>query len=246
MGGRAWMGGRGRERIVLSCFRVFVISCVAVLPVLPFQPVSAQAKRGMTLIDIAELPRALNPQLSPDGKTLIYHRSHADWKADRPIWNIWRQDIGGAARPLTFSESGEINAPGSLKWSPDGKTFLFLRARQIWLMPADGGEPRALTSHATGVFPLAPPMWSPDGTTIYFVSEEPRSAEERERDRVRDDVFALDEEYKQRHLWKIVVATGAEQQITSGDFSVVSFRLSRDGTQIALERAPTPLEADAF
>jgi len=82
----------------------------------------------MTLIDLAELPRALNPQISPDGRTVIYHQSRADWKLDLPIWNIWRQDTGGGARQLTFSEAGEINAPGDLRWSPDGKTILFVRS----------------------------------------------------------------------------------------------------------------------
>ncbi len=219
------------------------------LPLQPYLPLSAQAKRAMTLVDIAELSRALNPQLSPDGKTLIYHRSHADWKLDRPVWNIWRQDIGGTARQLTFGD-GDINAPGNLRWSPDGKTILLVRASggppQIWLMPADGGEPRALTKHGgAGIYPGTGPTWSPDGKAVYFAAIEPQTPEERERDRVKDDVFALDEDYKHRHIWKVNVDTGAEQQITSGDFTVLSFRLSRDGTQIAMERGLTPLEADS-
>ena len=40
----------------------------------------------------------------------------------------------------------------------------------------------------------------------------------------------FDENYKQRHLWKIVVATGVETQITSGDSSVTEYKLSSDGT----------------
>ncbi|HEY6893092.1 MAG TPA: hypothetical protein VI258_02915, partial [Rhodanobacteraceae bacterium] len=200
----------------------------------------------MTLIDIAELARILNPQLSPDGRTLIYHRSHADWKIGVPVWNIVRQDIGGAPVQITFTETGEIPAPGSLRWSPDGTTISFLRAGQIYLMPAAGGEPRALTHHASPVYPGVPPAWTPDGSAMYFVASDPRSAEERNRDRVRDDVYAFEEDFKQRHLWKIVVATGAETQITNGDASVISFRLSLDGARIALERAPTPLEGDKY
>ena len=58
-------------------------------------------------------------------------------------------------------------------------------------------------------------------------------------------MFAFEENFKQRHLWKIVVATGAETQITSGDSSVLEYRLSADGTRIALHRAPSPLAGDA-
>jgi hypothetical protein len=45
----------------------------------------------MTLIDIAELPRIILPQLSPDGKVLIYLQSQADWKIGRPVWQLRRR-----------------------------------------------------------------------------------------------------------------------------------------------------------
>ncbi len=196
----------------------------------------------MTLIDLAELPRLLAPQLSPDGQTLAYFLSSADWKAGRPVYHVWRQALGGAPAQLTFSEGGDIPAPSSLRWSPDGKTLLFLRDGQIALLAADGGEPRMLTHHATGV---SAPTWTPDGSAIYFIAAEPRTAEERERERVRDDVYALDEAQKARHLWKVIVSTGAETQITTGETSVLEYRQSADGTRIVLQRAPTPAVDDA-
>src|SRR5205085_7941647 len=118
-----------------------------------------------------------------------------------------------------------------IRWSPDGKTLLFRRDGQMALMPADGGEARMLTHHATGV---ATPTWTPDGAAIYFVASDPQSADERERTRVRDDVFAVDENYKQRQLWQVNVASGAETQISTGDASVLDYRLSADGKRIAL------------
>ena len=71
-------------------------------------------------------------------------------------------------------------------------------------------------------------------------------AEERERDRLRDDVYAFEENYKQRQLWKVIVATGAETQLTTGETSVLEYRLSRDGSKVAMHRAPTPLAGDGF
>ena len=204
----------------------------------------AQGRRPMTLVDIAELPRLNVPQLSPDGRTLVYFLSAADWKADRPVYHLWRQTVGGGApAQMTFSEGGDVPAPGSLRWSPDGTTLLFLREGQLFLLSADGGEPRALTHHATSV---SAPSWTPDGSAVYFLATDPRTNEERERDRLRDDVFAFDETYKHRHLWKIAVSTGAETQVTTGDSSVLEYKLSVDGTRIALQRAPTPLTADAY
>ncbi|HEX3701886.1 MAG TPA: S9 family peptidase [Vicinamibacterales bacterium] len=202
-------------------------------------PARAQTRRPMTLVDVADLPRALDPQLAPDGRFVTYMLQRPDWSTGRLVPHIWRQaTAGGPPEQLTFG-TGEALA----RWAPDGRTLLFLRGGQIWLLPTEGGEPRQLSRHATGA---GSPEWSPDSASIYFIASEPRTAEERDRDRLRDDVTAVDEDYKQRHLWKIAVSSGAEQRITTGDSTVLSFHVSRDGRRIALERAPSPLAVDNF
>ncbi len=203
----------------------------------------SQTRRPMTLIDQAELPRIAGaaPQLSPDGKTLAYLLTRTDWKAGRLIFQVWRQETGGGAPvQLTFSDGGVQG--NALRWSPDGKTLLFVRDGQISLLPADGGEPRTLLKHATG--PSAP-SWSPDGASIYFLASDPPTAEERERDRIRDDVYVVDENFKHRQLWKIIVSTGAESQVTTGDLTVTEYKLSADGRRIAMMRWPSPSPLDA-
>ena len=209
-----------------------ILSCLGV-------PAHAQSKRPFTLVSLAELSRLIGPQLSPDGKTLAYFVSVTDWKLNRSVFHLWRQPIGGAPQQLTFTETGDIPV---VRWSPDGTTLLLARDGQFMLLPAAGGEARQLTKHATGV---GSPTWSPDGTTVYFTASDARSADERERERLRDDVYAVDENYKHRHLWKIVVSTGAETQITTGASTVNEYRLSRDGLRIVVQRAPTPYDEDA-
>src|SRR5258706_12096038 len=135
----------------------------------------AQSRRPMSLVDIAALQRLASPRLSPDGRTLAYMLSKVDWKLGRPVAHLWRQPLTGTPVQLTFSEGGDTPAPRSVRWSPDGKTLLFLRSGQIQLMPADGGEPRALTHHATTP---ATPFWSPAGTIVYFLASDTPTAEE--------------------------------------------------------------------
>jgi dipeptidyl aminopeptidase/acylaminoacyl peptidase len=203
-------------------------------------------RRSMSLIDLADLPRILDPQLSPDGRTVVYTLTRADWKANRPIPHIWRQPVGGGAPvQITSGDAGET-AP---RWSPDGRSILFLTRRdsetQIYLLPIDGGEAQPITRHPTAV---SQPAWSPDGSEVYFLASEPRTPDERERDRLRDDVYAFDENFKQRHLWIARVAGGATQparRITDGDLSVLSYKVSRDGKQVVMHRAPTPLAGDS-
>jgi dipeptidyl aminopeptidase/acylaminoacyl peptidase len=194
----------------------------------------------MSFVDLAQLQRIAGPDLSPDGRTVVYGLSVTDWKAGRLTYHLWRQDVsGGAPTQLTFGD-GDVPL---IRWSPDGKTILFMRDGQFWLIAADGGEPRALTKHATTP---SLPTWSPDGTTVYFVAADASTAEERDRTRLRDDVFMFDETFKQRQLWKIVVSTGAETMLTSGDSTIKGYSLSADGKRLAVQRAPNPADMDAY
>ena len=204
----------------------------------------AGAPRPMTLVDMIEVPSLGDPRLSPDGRAILYVRADADWEANRTVGHIWRVDADGSdALQLTNGEGGE----SSPRWSPAGATVAFLAERgdddadQLWLIATAGGEARRLTDHPTGVDDI---QWTPDGRWIYFLATDEKSAEEKRKDELKDDVFAFDEDYRQRHLWRVEVATGEAERMTEGEFSVVEYALSRDGTRVALERAPTPLLDD--
>jgi len=201
----------------------------------------AQSPRPLTLISLAEIPRVQDVQLSPDGRTVSYMLARADWKTGLLLTHIWRQSTaGGPPTQLTSGESGELLA----RWSPDSRSLFYLSRGQIWLSPADGGTPRQITRHSTGVYGGAPPAWSPDGSSIYFLANDPPTDAERERERLRDDVYAFDQDFRQHHLWKIAVDTGVEQKLTDGPFSILWFHVSADGTRILEQRAPTPLFED--
>ena len=222
--------------------RVGTLLLAAGLALVPRSLPHAQAKRPLTLVDLAELPRLLDPQLSPDGRTLVYARSRADWKSGRLVFHLWRQDVGGGAPvQLTFSENGEF--PGFTRWAPDGARLAFVRDNQIFLLAPDGGEARQLTHHGT---PVGLPSWAPDGNAVYFLAPDAPTTEERERARARDDVYLYDETYRHRHVWKVVVSTGAEIQITQGEASELGYRLSPDGKRLAIHRSTTSLVGDAY
>ena len=199
----------------------------------------------MTVIDMLEVPELGDPQLSPDGAEILYTVSVADWKENKRIRHIHRVRADGSdGRQFTSGANGE----SSPRWSPDGSRFLFTTKRsgeernQAYVMPKDGGEALALTHHSTGV---SNPQWSGDGNAVLFLAADKESAEEAAKKKAKDDVFALDEEEKQVHLWRQGVEPGQkEEQLTSGDYTVLQYSISQDGRRIALLRAPSPRFGD--
>ncbi len=222
-----------------------LVVCVLVIsPLVAQEKPSAQAsegKRGRTFVDALEQQIVGDPQLSPDGRQVLFTIDKADWKANRRIGHIYRINADGTGQvQLTFGDRGE----SSPRWSPDGKQIAFTTRRdpdannQIYLLSIEGGEARRLTSHPTAPGSLT---WAPDGKSIYFLASDAKSAEEKERDRLFDDVYSFEENnFKQRHLWTTDLE-GKTRRITEGDWNVSGYELSADGKRIAMQRTTSPL-----
>jgi dipeptidyl aminopeptidase/acylaminoacyl peptidase len=207
-----------------------------------------QGKKTMSIVELIGVPQMQDLQLSADGSQVVFQLAEADWEKNERVSHIWRVNADGTSQiQLTNGSNGEK----SPRWSPDGSSIVFVAKRgkdeheQLYLLSNRGGEARPLTKHPSAV---KSPAFSPDGSLVYFLAAEPKSDEEKKRDELKDDVFAYDENYEQVHLFRVQVSgtepTDAER-ITSGDFSIGAYRLSRDGSRIAHHRAPTPLFGSA-
>ena len=220
------------------------VTAFGLMAVLSVAGAAVAQQRLMTLVDLLEVPRISDPQLSPDGRQVVYVRSDADWGENRRVGHIWRVNADGTGQIQMTSGDGERGP----RWSPDGETVAFVASRgeeesaeeivQIYLLPNTGGEARVLTSHATPVSSVA---WAPSGAALYFLAPHEKTEAEKKKDQAKDDGYAFDESYHQRHLWRVDVESGDEARVTPGDASILRYELSRDGTRLAYHRAPSPL-----
>jgi Tol biopolymer transport system component/DNA-binding winged helix-turn-helix (wHTH) protein len=97
----------------------------------------------------------------PDGSHILV-TSVAGPSEQAALWQI--STIGGSPRQL--SQQG-----GAAAVSPDGSLIAFLKgapkSQELWLMRADGEQPRRLAGDLGDLF--RSPVWSPDGKKIAFL-----------------------------------------------------------------------------
>ncbi len=126
-------------------------------------------KRSMKVDDLFAFKRAAAPQISPDGKTVVYQVTTVDLAANKSSTALWLAPADGKAEPkqITDPKGKKDTNP---RWSPDGERILFESTRtgtpQLWVLTADG-EVKQLTDISTGA---TGGIWSPDGTHVAFVS----------------------------------------------------------------------------
>ncbi len=243
-------------------------------------------KAKITIEDLLKLKFVSDPQMSPDGTRVMFVVKTVNTGKNKYFSHLWMVETNGRtsfqlvphhkpqAGSLRYSDArqfthGEVN-DGSPRWSPDGKQIAFIRSKdkqsQIHLIPADGGEARALTKLPQGgIGGLA---WSPNGKQLAFTfSQTPdewttKASEERKKKglstppriitRLRFRLDGAGFLGGRSHVWVADVESGKARQITSGDYDHHSLCWSPDGKQIAFfsnrsaDPDVTPYEVDLW
>lgn len=147
------------QRIRLSLFvcLAFILS----------SPLFAQDSR-LDYMDFFRVQTVSDPQISPDGKRIVYVRNSADISADRRVSNLWIINSDGSDhRPLTTGTYSD----SSPRWSPDGTRIAFVSDRdgksQLYIRWMDTGQIAKLSDLDNAPAGIA---WSPDGKQLVYTA----------------------------------------------------------------------------
>jgi len=227
----------------------------------------AQQRHAITFDDLIAFGRVSDPQISPDGKAVVYSVTKMDLAKNAGNSDIWLVSItGGAPRQLTQSEKRDNNA----RWSPDGKQLAFISSRdgspQVWILEMANGEARKLTSISTGADGV---IWSPDGKNLAFTSDvypdcrddacnaqrekaaEASKVKAKTFDRLLYRHWDAWKDGKRTHIFVVPAAGGTPRDLTSGDYDAPPFSLggptdydfSPDGKELCFARNTDKVEA---
>jgi len=216
------------------CLPVFILIFVFVIITRSQTAVPTQ-KRAIRLEDSSKIVTVSDPQISPDGKSIVIVVSRQNFEEDRNDTELVLVDVAtGAQRVLTFGRK-QAAFP---RWSPTGDRLAFLAvvpytrekkddttkredSPQIFIMPMNGGDAKKITNAPNGVEQFA---WRPDGKQIaYVTSDDPlnQKAIDGHNDsfEVGDNDYLATSATTPSHLWLVSTEGVETKRLTSGSWS---------------------------
>ncbi|HYX75284.1 MAG TPA: S9 family peptidase [Steroidobacteraceae bacterium] len=140
--------------------------CLGVLALPQLRGAQAvESRPRFTVEDLVVLKRISDPQVSPDGRLLVFVQRETDLAANKSRTSLWLMALAPGARPQQLTDAG--GGDSSPRWAPDSRTLYFLSTRsgsqQVWRIVLTDAEARRVTDFPLEVGSL---RVSPTGRSI--------------------------------------------------------------------------------
>ncbi len=221
------------------------------------------AQKKFELADYAKFVNISDPQISPNGKSIVIVVSRPDYVNNRYNAELVLVDVASSKKSVLTSERISVSSP---RWSPNGEQLAFISkaglakdaSNQIFVLSMQGGEAKQITKAPKGVQHFA---WSPNSIDIaYATSNEPKNKAEIEKgftafEITNNDMF-VGSQPQPAHIWLANSTTAENKRLTDGDWSLPlvippsapssPFSWSPDGKTLLFVKAPTSYSGDGF
>ena len=221
------------------------------------------AAKAPTITQSLDMVSYGSPKISPDGRKVVFEETTTNWDTNAFETSLWLADVAtGQKRRLTLA----VKSSSDAAWSPDGKWIAFLSdrpgplpkspadKRQLYVMPADGGEAQQLGVFEKGANSFD---WAPDSRSLAVAAEAPDAKAMKDRKETFGDYHVIHADYGMVQLWRVALPTvdavgrvgpaPTPVAITHSEtFSVDGFAFSPDGKTIAFSAQRDPDLISAF
>ena len=202
----------------------------------------------ITIDDYGTLATITELAVSPDGKHVAYCEARWDTADDSRKTDLWVVSTDGKGKPTRLT--GDRANDRHPKWSADGKAIYFVGNRkreaekkppydgttQVWRIPLDGGDPRAVTRVGGGV---AEYDYAPQADVVFYAVD--ASATD------TDQFTSLRSKYKVEYghgtrkvseVYRLDLQTWRAEKVIAESRYVREFAVTRDGKRVGMITAP--------
>ncbi len=218
-------------------------------------------QKKFELADYAKFVSIANPQISPDGKSIVIVVSRPDYVNNRSNAELVLVEVASGKKTVITHERFSVSSP---RWSPNGEQLAFISKassakdaqNQIFVLSMKGGEAKQITKAPKGVQHFS---WSPNSTEIAFATlNEPKNKAEIEKgftafEIANNDMF-VGSQPQPAHIWLVNTTTAESKRLSDGDWSLpqviqpgpppAPFSWSADGKTILFLKAQSAYSGD--